>query len=142
MTALNPHAAQAAAPTLSILVYSDDRDVRQAVRLALGTRPSPELPAVTIHECATPHAVIERMDRGVDLAILDGEAVPAGGIGMCRQLKDEIYECPPILVLIARAQDAWLATWSRADAVVPHPIDPMVLADSAASLLRQRLVHS
>jgi hypothetical protein len=40
---------------------------------------------------------------GIDLAILDGEAVP-GGMGLCRQLKDEVVRCPPILVLTA--QDA------------------------------------
>ena len=76
---------------------------------------------------------------GIDLAVLDGEAVPAGGMGVCRQLKDEIFRCPPILVLTGRPQDAWLATWSRADAVVPRPLDPMVMADAAAALLRQRL---
>ena len=62
---------------------------------------------------------------GVDLAILDGEAVPAGGMGIAKQLKDEIYQCPPVLVLTGRPQDAWLATWSRAEAAVPHPIDPL-----------------
>ena len=57
------------------------------------------------------------MDTGaIDLAILDGEAVPAGGMGIARQLKDEIYQCPPVLVLTGRPQDAWLATWSRAEA--------------------------
>ena len=64
---------------------------------------------------------------GIDLAILDGEAVP-GGMGLCRQLKDEILRCPPILVLIGRPDDAWLATWSRADGAVSHPIDPIRLA--------------
>ena len=75
---------------------------------------------------------------GVDLAILDGEAVPAGGMGVCRQLKDEIYRCPPVLVLIGRADDAWLATWSRADAAVSHPLDPVELAAAAAGLLAAR----
>ncbi|MFZ8909716.1 MAG: hypothetical protein ACO3JT_06420 [Candidatus Nanopelagicales bacterium] len=107
---------------------------------ALGRRPAPELPALTYLESATLPAVLTHMDAGgVDLAILDGEAVPAGGMGVCRQLKDEIYSCPPILVLTGRPQDAWLATWSRADGVVPRPLDPMVLADTAAALLRQRL---
>ena len=65
------------------------------------------------------------MDKGgFALAILDGEAVPAGGLGICRQVKDEIYQCPPVLVLTGRPQDAWLATWSRADAAVPMPVDP------------------
>ena len=73
---------------------------------------------------------------GIDLAILDGEAVPAGGMGIAKQLKDEIYRCPPLLVLTGRPQDAWLATWSRADAAVPHPIDPIQLAEAVAGLLR------
>ncbi len=54
-----------------------------------------------------------------DLVILDGEATPAGGMGIARQLKDEIYQCPPILVLIGRPQDGWLATWSSGRGGVP-----------------------
>ncbi len=132
--------AETPAATLAVLVYSDDRTARENVLRALGRRPAPELPALRYLECATQPAVLKQMDAGgVDLAILDGEAVPAGGMGLCRQLKDEIYSCPPILVLTGRPQDAWLATWSRADGVVPRPLDPMVLADTTAALLRQRL---
>ena len=132
--------AETPAATLAVLVYSDDRTAREEVLRALGRRPAPELPALRYLECATLPAVLKQMDAGgIDLAILDGEAVPAGGMGLCRQLKDEIYSCPPILVLTGRPQDAWLATWSRADGVVPRPLDPMVLADTAAALLRQRL---
>ena len=84
--------------------------------------------------------MINQADKGrFDLLILDGEAAPAGGMGICRQLKDEIYQCPPILVLVGRPQDAWLATWSRADAVVGHPIDAITLADAVARLLRRRV---
>jgi DNA-binding response OmpR family regulator len=91
-------------------------------------------------ECATEPVVIGKMDGGgIDLAILDGEAVPAGGMGIARQLKDEIYRCPPILVLIGRVDDAWLATWSRADAAVAHPIDPIELARTASELLHRRI---
>lgn len=131
----------AAAPSkLTVLVYSSNALTRESVKLALGRRPAPELPAVQFIECATEPAVITNMDAGgVDLAILDGEAVPSGGMGIARQMKDEIYRCPPMLVLIGRPQDAWLATWSRADAVVAHPIDPLVLAESAATLLRRRV---
>lgn len=137
-------AAPARPTTLSVLVYSDDADVRASIRAALGSRPAADLPEVYLREAATAPAVIEAMDairKGVriDLAILDGEAVPAGGIGLARQLKDEIYQCPPLLVLAGRAQDGWLATWARADAIVPHPIDPVRLADVAAALLRARV---
>ena len=62
-------------------------------------------------------------------------------MGICRQLKDEIYNCPPVLVLVGRPQDGWLATWSRADAVVSHPLDPIAVAKAVADLLRQRLSH-
>ena len=55
-----------------------------------------------------------------------------------RQAKDEIYNCPPALLIIGRADDGWLATWSRADAVVSHPIDPIVLAHELAGLMRER----
>lgn len=127
--------------SMTVLVYSDDVNTRAAVRLALGRRPAPELPRVEILECATPAAVIAAMDAGgIDVAVLDGEAVPAGGMGICRQLKDEIYRCPPVLVLIGRPQDGWLATWSRADAVVSHPLDPIAVADAVASLMRRRLL--
>ena len=51
-------------------------------------------------------------------------------MGIAKQLKDEIFQCPPVLVLTGRPQDAWLATWSRAEAAVPHPIDPIQLAEA------------
>lgn len=122
---------------LKVLVYSDDRTTRESVRLALGKRPAADLPALEYVECATEPAVIKTMDKGgIDLAILDGEAVPAGGLGIARQLKDEIFNCPPILVITGRPQDAWLATWSRAEAAVSHPIDPVRLAEVTADLLR------
>lgn len=128
---------------LSVLVYSDDANTRDQVMLALGKRPHPDLPEVQFVEVATEPVVIQHLDGGaIDLAILDGEAVPAGGMGIAKQLKDEIYECPPVLVLTGRPDDAWLATWSRADAAVPHPIDPMQLAEAVIKLLRTRVPAS
>ncbi|MDQ1620092.1 MAG: hypothetical protein QOE19_2661 [Actinomycetota bacterium] len=124
---------------MTVLVYSDDVDTRARVKLAVGRRPAPGLPRVEWLECATEPAVIAAMDAGgVDVAVLDGEAAPAGGLGIARQLKDEIYRCPPILVLTGRVQDNWLAAWSRADAAVPHPLDPIVLAEAVADLMRRR----
>jgi DNA-binding response OmpR family regulator len=128
---------------LNVLIYSDDSTTREIVMNALGSRPAPELPRVNFVECATEPMVIRKMDAGgIDVAILDGEAVPAGGMGICRQLKDEIFNCPPIVVLTGRPQDGWLATWSRADAAVPQPLDPVVLAEAVATLLRRRVALS
>jgi len=125
---------------LKVLVYSDDVTTRQQVILALGRRPHPDLPELEYVEVATEPVVIANLDAGgIALVILDGEAVPAGGLGIAKQLKDEIYQCPPVLVLIGRPQDAWLATWSRAEAAVSHPIDPIQLAESVVALLRARV---
>jgi hypothetical protein len=132
-------AGSSAAAPLTVLVYSDDVNTRQQVILALGRRPHPDLPELQYVEVATEPVVIQNMDAGgIALAILDGEAVPAGGMGIAKQLKDEIYQCPPVLVLTGRVQDAWLATWSRAEAAVPHPLDPFVLSKTVAELMRAR----
>ena len=126
--------------SVRVLVYSDDVNTRQQVILALGRRVHPDLPELEYLEVATEPVVIQNMDAGgIDLAILDGEAAPAGGMGIAKQLKDEIYQCPPLLVLTGRPQDAWLATWSRAEAAVPHPIDPLVLAEAVKRLLASRV---
>lgn len=132
--------ASDAPETTTVVVYSDDHNTRAAVRRALGRRPAADLPLIEYVEVATEPALIARADKGgIDLFVLDGEAVPAGGMGVSRQLKDEIYNCPPVLLLVARTQDAWLGHWSRADAVVAEPFDPFVLAEAAAGLLRRRV---
>ncbi len=120
---------------LSILLFSDDRSTRDAVRLGVGNAPAPDLRVEQWHECATAPAVELALEQGrFDVLILDGEAQPYGGLGLCRQLKNEVFECPPILVLIGRPNDGWLAAWSQADGAVPHPLDPVALAAAVARL--------
>jgi DNA-binding response OmpR family regulator len=122
---------------LRILVYSSNPRTREQVELALGRRIHPELPDLTYVDVATGPMVISLMDEGgFDLVILDGEASPVGGMGIAKQLKDEIADCPPVLVLTGRPDDAWLANWSRAEAAVAHPIDPIRLAETVVALLR------
>ena len=129
--------------TFKIVVYSDDSTVRETVKRSLGARLAVDLPENEILEFATADALRLFVDSKkvgsktkVDLFILDGEATPEGGMGLARQLKDEIFDCPPTLVLVAREQDAWLAGWSRADGVVTHPIDSFVLAKKVLSLVK------
>lgn len=121
---------------MSVLVYSSHAHTRELVHSALGRRPHPDLPDFDYLDVATAPVVIERLDRGgVDLVILDGESSPVGGMGLAKQLRDEIDPCPPLLVLTGRPDDAWLASWSRADAVVSHPLDPIELSRAVVSLL-------
>jgi DNA-binding response OmpR family regulator len=124
---------------MKVVVYSHDADTRAKVRLAIGRRPAPDVPEAEITEVATEPMLWRLLDaRSVDVMVLDGESQPAGGMGVCRQAKDEIHDCPPALLIIGRADDGWLATWSRADAVTSHPIDPVALARELAGLMRQR----
>ena len=130
-----------------IIVYSDDSAVRQAIISALGKQVAADLPEHQIEEFATGPALRAFVDRKsvsgdlrADLFILDGEAVPEGGMGIARQLKDEVFNCPPVLLITGRREDAWLAAWSRAEASVIHPIDPFTLANTVAGLLRTHAV--
>jgi DNA-binding response OmpR family regulator len=124
---------------MKVVVYSHDADTRARIKLAIGRRPAMDVPEAEIIEVATEPALFRLLDAGgTDVMVLDGEAQPAGGMGVCRQAKDEIYNCPPVLLVVGRPDDGWLATWSRADAVVSHPIDPLALANALATLMRAR----
>jgi DNA-binding response OmpR family regulator len=128
---------------MKVVVYSHDADTRARIRLAIGRRPAPDVPEADIVEVATEPMLFRLLDAGgVGVMVLDGEAQPAGGMGVCRQAKDEIHHCPPVLLIIGRPDDGWLATWSRADAVVSNPLDPVELARELAGLMRQRAAGS
>jgi hypothetical protein len=91
---------------IRVVIYSHDSAVRAAVISALGRKIAADLPAHEILEFATAPALRVFVDRPdlagkfkADLFILDGEAVPEGGMGVARQLKDEVFNCPPVLLL-------------------------------------------
>ena len=124
---------------VTVLVYSNLAAVRAQVRTAVGRRPAPDTGRIEWVECASQADVQRELDAGaVDVAILDGEAQPTGGMGLARQFKYELDDCPPVVVLIARRQDGWLASWSLADAVINTPIDPVESASVIADQLRRR----
>jgi DNA-binding response OmpR family regulator len=138
-TELIPPEAPVMTSPLKILVFSHRPEVRETIVTAIGRRPAADIGRVDYLEVGTTAEVLMAMDGGeVDLAILDGEAQPTGGIGLCRQLKNEIDACPPIVIAIRRKDDRWLATWSQADAVVVHPLDPLTAAETVADVLRNK----
>ncbi|MFW0789620.1 hypothetical protein [Gordonia sp. CPCC 205333] len=122
--------------TLRVLVYSDNARTRAQVIGALGTSLHPDLPDLDYVEVATEPMVFTQLDaHAIDIAILDGEATPVGGMGVAKQIRDEYDPCPPLVVLIAREADRWLADWSRADATAKLPIDPIALSQIMSKLL-------
>ena len=122
----------------TVLLYSDDPHVRDRMRLAIGPRPAKDLEVEFVESDSYADTVRLVDEYDVDLLVLDGEAAPAGGMGIARQLKDEISDCPPTCVVIARAADRWLAAYAAADGTLVHPLDPMTTTQTVATLLRQR----
>ena len=123
--------------TLTVVVYSQLAALRSDVRTAVGRRAASDLGRIDWVECANYSQLRNQLDSGdVDLVLVDGDAQPSGGIGLCRQFKNEITDCPPIIVLLARDQDRWLATWSQADATIVRPLDPVLAASTVAQALR------
>src|SRR5262249_50874227 len=125
----------------TVLLYSDDPEVRERMRLAIGSRPAADL-SVRFVEASTYAETVKTVDDiDVDLLVLDGEATPGGGLGVARQLKDEVADAPPTCVVIARAADRWLAAYARVDATLVYPLDPVVTGQTVAALLRERAEH-
>lgn len=121
----------------TVLLYSDDARVREQMRLAIGTRPAADL-TVEFLEAATYDECVRLVDDyEVDLMVLDGEATPAGGIGIARQIRDDRpADAPPTCVVIARAADRWLAAYAQVDATLVHPLDPVTTGQTITRLLR------
>jgi DNA-binding response OmpR family regulator len=125
--------------SLQVTVYSDDAVIRRQVIDVLGRRPHPGLSQVEYTEIATVAALFAGLGgKGADLVVLDGDATPVGGLGIARQLKDELAVCPPILLLVGRSADHWLAKWSRADAVVQRPFDAIAISSAVVQTLLRR----
>ncbi|MFY9809255.1 MAG: hypothetical protein WAK86_18630 [Pseudonocardiaceae bacterium] len=124
---------------ITVLVFSHRPEVREAIINAVGRRPAADVGRVQYVEAGTIAEVLAQVDAGaVDVAILNGEAQPTGGMGLSRQLKNEIAQCPPVIIAVQRRDDRWLAVWSQADAVLVHPLDPLIAAEAVAEVLRSR----
>ncbi|HSV65088.1 MAG TPA: hypothetical protein VLJ59_04145 [Mycobacteriales bacterium] len=123
----------------TVLVFSQDPAVREQIRTAVGRRPAGDVGRIEYVDVGTGDEVMSYVDAGgVDLAILDGEAQPTGGMGIVRTIRQEVADPPLLLVLIRRRDDRWLATWSQADGTIMYPVDAVTAAETVSGLLRKR----
>lgn len=133
------HDSQDQAQPVRIAVYSDRRALREDVRAAIGSSLDRDYPSVELTDFATAPILVRALhNREFDLCLLDGETAPLGGIGLAYQIRNEVDNPPPLVVMLARRDDAWLATWSKADEVVPLPIDPLQLPATVSCVLSER----
>jgi CheY-like chemotaxis protein len=122
----------------TVLLYSDKQFTRERMRLAIGPLPANDV-AISFVEAANVNEVLRMLDNtDLDLLVLDGEAAPAGGMGIARQVKDDYPDAPPVVLTIARAADRWLAAYANVEATLLYPLDPMETAATVAGLLRKR----
>lgn len=122
-----------------VLVYSNRAEARAEMMGAIGRRPAPDVGRIDFLECDGVADVLYAIDSKIpSMVVLDGEAQPTGGIGISRQIHQESDDIPPVVLVVRRAADRWLATWARADEVLVEPLDPVTAADTVAAALRRR----
>ncbi|WP_029137039.1 response regulator transcription factor [Nakamurella lactea] len=122
-----------------VLVYSNRAEVRADIMAAIGRRPAPDVGRIDFLECDGVADVLFAIDSHIpSVVVLDGEAQPTGGIGISRQIHQESDDIPPVVLVVGRAADRWLATWAKADEVLVTPLDPVTTADTVAAVLRRR----
>lgn len=121
-----------------VLVYSNREQVRQEIMQAIGRRPAPDVGRIDFLECSGVAEVLMAVDgQAADLLVLDAEAQPTGGMGISRQIHQELDYVPPVILVVQRAVDRWLSTWAKADDILVHPLDPVTAADTVAATLRR-----
>lgn len=99
---------------------------------------------VQITEVRSPERAIALLDEVIEgerepfaIVVADNDTQPVGGFYLSREMKARARmgaELPPIVLLVGRQQDEYLARWSEADAWVVKPVDPFDLAEAVASL--------
>lgn len=99
---------------------------------------------VSFQEVFTPARALALLDEDAsayDIVIADNDTTPTGGFFLAREIKARVrmgQEMPPVVLLVAREQDDYLARWAEADAWVLKPIDSFDLAEAVEALVERR----
>lgn len=96
-------------------------------------------------EVRTPQAALKVMenDPSFDLIVADCDTHPTGGFYLAREVRLRVadgHELPPVVLLVSRPQDEYLARWAEADAWVLKPVDPFDLAGVVSALVERTAV--
>ena len=124
---------------VDVLIYSADSAKRQAVIEGTGVRPGRDSARLNRIETATAAGAIAGVVKHEPpIVVLDAETPKVGGMAVAQDIQNELdLDVEPILVLLtARPQDDWLATWSGAAFTVHAPYDPLTLQTAMVEVLK------
>lgn len=113
-----------------VLVVSDDERIRDEARFGF----SPTLEVALAREARD---ALQQMRADVPLVvIMDLHSGTAGGYALCKEMDQVPFlRDVPVLMLLDRDQDAWLAKQAGAELVRTKPIDTSDLVADALSLI-------
>ena len=125
---------------MRVLLVSPDANARDLMRVAVGSverrlgEPVSFLDAPD-GELGAKVGLRERPDA----VVADEIASRAGAFSMAKDLRGAPNPyVGPIVIILERKHDAWLAKWSGADAWFVRPVDPFALADRLVELIGSR----
>jgi DNA-binding response OmpR family regulator len=124
----------------TILVASDAASVRAEVHAVVGE------PDVTVVEVTTGHDVAAAVsEHAPDLLVVDLQMGNMGGMAVCLELRlEESYgnlPAVPVLMLLDRRADVFLARRSGAEGWLVKPLDPLRIRRAARALLDGGTYH-
>ncbi len=113
-----------------VLVVSDDERIRDEARFGF----SPDLDVALARDA---REALEQMHVDVPaVAIVDLHTGSAGGFALCKQMAQYRHlQHVPVLMLLDRDQDVWLARQAGAKLIRTKPIDTSDLVADALSLI-------
>jgi DNA-binding response OmpR family regulator len=124
-------------PRVRVLLVSPDANARDLMRVSVGSierrlgEPVSFLEAVDGEQGAR----IGLRERP-DAVVADEIASRAGAFSLAKDLRGALDPyLGPIVILLERKHDAWLARWSGANAWFVRPVDPFELADRLVELI-------
>jgi CheY-like chemotaxis protein len=122
---------------IKVLLVASDQRARERYRLALERLESGRAAdEVQFLEAADGNdAVVLAEARRPDLIVVEVGVTPYGAFGITRDVKASPGTACPVIVVLERPQDDWLARWAGADALVDRPVDPFALAQVAGRLV-------
>lgn len=121
--------AEAAEPR-HVLVVSDDERIRDEARFGF-------TPSLEVELARDARDALKQMETGTPaVVVIDIHTGSAGGYALCKDMgQNRRLRDIPVLMLLERDQDVWLAKQAGAELIRTKPIDTTDLVADALSLI-------